>query len=233
VWGALAARVFPVSRRRWDALRHHERVCWVFVGVNFLLYAGLPSYTSFIGEIHVRHAVLATALLPLLAAPPRRRERLAKGALVLLALAAAANAWLHLERFDREARGFDAVVERIPYGARILALTWDANGEVMRTKPYWHFAAYAQARRGGLVAQTFPAMFWNLPVRLREDAGLPATPAVLFAKPYLFDYERFGYAYDHVLVRQGETEGRDRFARFPYRLVFEAPPWQLWRRPGP
>ena len=56
----------------------------------------------------------------------------------------------------------------------------------------------------------------------------PPRRRVLFAKPYLFDYASFGYFYDHVLVRTGETKGRDHFAEFPYELVFEAPPWQLW-----
>jgi arylsulfatase A-like enzyme len=140
-----------------------------------------------------------------------------------------ANPWFHLVRFDREARGFDRVVERIPFGARLVALTWDANGAVMRTKPYWHFGAYAQARRGGLLAQSFPRMFWNIPVRMRADAHVPVSPVSLEAKPYLFDYQTFGFAYDHVLVRTGETKGRDRFRVFPYQLVFEAPLWQVWR----
>jgi hypothetical protein len=136
-------------------------------------------------------------------------------------------------RFDREARGFDAVVAHVPYGARLLALTWDANGAVMRTWPYWHFGAYAQARRGGLLAQSFAGMFWNLPVRERGDSGVPDSPPNLFAKPRLYDDASFGHAYDHVLVRGHDREGRDHFAVFPFELVYEEPPWQLWRRiPG-
>ena len=100
----------------------------------------------------------------------------------------------------------------------------------MRTWPYWHFGAYAQARRGGLISQTFPRdVPGTFRVRMRADARIPATPSHLFEKPYLFDYRTFGFAYDHVLVRTGETKGRDRFPEFPYQLVFEAPPWQLWR----
>jgi hypothetical protein len=228
-WAVLAA---PPSGDacRWRALTHHERVLWAFAGANLLLFALVPPYTSLVGEVHIRHAVIGTAVLPLLAARggSLRRARRATAALAILAVITIAIAWDHLIRFDREARGFDQVVERIPYGARLVALIWDANGAVMRTKPYWHFGAYAQARRGGC-SHTFPRIFRNLPVRMRADLPIPETPIGLDAKPYLFDYQAFGYAYDHVLVRMGETKGRDRFPEFPYQLVFEAAPWQLWR----
>jgi len=238
-WAVLAAPVFPVTRARWRALSHHERVLWAFAGVNLLLFAvvpasvfaGGPTSASLVFEIHVRHAVIAMAVLPALASQgtSRRRARWATAALAILALATIAIACVHLIRFDREARGFDQVVERIPFGARLIALTWDANGAVMRTMPYWHFGAYAQTRRGGLLAQSFPKMFRNIPVRMRADAQVPDSPASLESKPYLYDYQAFGFAYDQVLVRTGKTKGRDRFPVFPYQLVFEAPPWQLWR----
>lgn len=229
-WAVLAAPVFPVSRERWRALSHHERLLWVFAGVNLLIFAVGPSYTSLVGETHMRHAVIAAAVLPALAAGKSslRRARRAIAALAILALATIAIAWVHLIRFDREVQGFDEVVERIPFGSRIVALTWDANGSVMRTRPYWHFGAYAQARRGGLLSYTFPRVFNNLPLRMRAEARIPKTPTHLFEKASVFDYQAFGYAYDHVLVRTGETKGRDRFPEFPYQLVFEAPPWQLW-----
>ena len=231
-WAVLAARCFPVSRKRWRALSHHERLLWVFVGVNLLIFAVGPSYTSLVGETHMRHAVIATSLLPALAArefSPRRARRAVAGA-------GAAGG-----RHDRETPG--STLSLRPRGARLrsgrssgfpsargsLPLIWDSNGAVMRTQPYWHFGAYAQARRGGLLAYTFPRVFRNLPLRMRDDVQIPRTPPQLFERAYLFDYRAFGYAYDHVLVRTGETKGRDRFPEFPYQLVFEAAPWQLWR----
>jgi hypothetical protein len=233
VWGALAARAFPFSRERWRALAPPERMLWAFAGVNLVLFAILPTATSLVGEIPMRHAVIAMSLLPALVdrGASLARARVAKPALVALALATIAVSGSHLIRFDREARSFEAVIEQVPFGSRIVALIWDANGEVMRTKPYWHFAAYVQARRGGLITHTFPQVFWNLPVRAREDAGVPDIPGQLFAKPQLFDYQAFGYFYDTVLVRTDETRGLDQFPEFPYELRFEAPPWQVWRAP--
>jgi hypothetical protein len=231
VFAALAAPVLPLSRARWRALAFHERLLWLFAGANLLLFAVVPGNTSLVGELHVRHALLAAAVLPALVAPPSgARLRAGAGALVLLGLASVAIAWTNLTRFDREARGFDAVIERVPFGARTLMLDWDPSGAVMRTGPYWHFAAYVQARRGGLVAETFPRMFWNLPVRLREDAGVPPTPRQLFIRPDRFDAEGFGAFYDHIVVRLGGDAAQGHFAEPGYRLVFEAPPWQLWRR---
>jgi type IV secretory pathway VirJ component len=230
-WAVLAAPAFPATRARWRALSHHERVLFAFTAVNLLLYAVVPSYTHLVGEAHARHAVIVVTLLPVLAARggSLRRARWAKAALAILAAITIAIAWVHLIRFDREARGFDQVVERIPFGARVVGLIWDANGGVMRTKPYWHFTAYAQAHRGGLIADSFPRKYRNIPVRMREGLQLPPSPPTLDSKPYLFDYDSFGFAYDHIVMRMGETKGRDRFPVFPYQLVYEAPPWQLWR----
>jgi hypothetical protein len=72
-------------------------------------------------------------------------------------------------------------------------------------------------------------MFWNIPVRARGDTAIPDSPPGLEARPELFDYQAFGYAYDHVLVRTGKSKNPNRFPEFPYQLVYEAPPWQLWR----
>jgi hypothetical protein len=230
-WAALAAPVFPYSRARWRALAHHERVLWAFTGVNLLLYAVLPVHAGLGFEIPVRHSVIAMAVLPALAAPGGSHASARRATFALAALGAVtiAIAWFHLVRFDREVRGFDQVVEQIPFGSRLLALTWDENGAVMRSFPYWHFGAYAQARRGGLLAQSFPRMFWNIPVRMRAEADIPETPPGLEARPELFDYRAFGFAYDHVLVRTGKPKNPNRFPEFPYQLVYEAPPWQLWR----
>lgn len=230
-WGWLAARALPYSRERWRALAPAERVLWAFMLVNLILFASLPTATSLVGEIPMRHAVIAMSLLPALAdrGASLARARSAVPALVALALVTIAVSWTNLIRFDREARGFSAVIEQVPYGSRIVALTWDANGEVMRTHPYWHFAAWVQTRRGGLITHSFPFVFWNLPVRAREDAGVPDIPGELFAKPQLFDYQKFGRFYDIVLVRTGRVQGVERFPVFPYELAFEAPPWQVWR----
>jgi hypothetical protein len=104
----------------------------------------------------------------------------------------------------------------------------------MRTAAYHHFAAYAQARRGGLISRTFPQMFWNIPVDLRRDVGIPDLNVDLEFRPASFDYESYGYFYDWLLVRaRPEQERRiEAIEVFPYELVYRDPPWRLYRSRG-
>jgi hypothetical protein len=125
------------------------------------------------------------------------------------------------------------VIAALPERSRVVALTWERNGRVVETIPYVHFAAYAQARKGGLLATTFPGFFWNLPLRLRDDVGIPPTPISLEMHPQLFDHQSFGRFYDFVLVRGGPHAPPPRDdVGLPYALVYEAPPWRLYRVPS-
>ncbi len=221
----------PGSRARWRALTWQERVAYLVVGGNAALYFLMPRDTPSAMWIHFRHAVIATSLLPLLvpAELPRRARWLAPGGAALLALAGVGNAWAHLLRFDREARGFAEVVAHVPARPRLLSLIFDPRGAVMGGVPYLHFAGYIQARRGGLSGVTF-ARFWNIPVRLRDDSGVPPLPPDFEWAPRKFDFAGFGHYYGYVLVR-GVAPGRRPPVRpFPYRLVLERPPWRLYRR---
>jgi hypothetical protein len=140
------------------ALPHHERVLWLYIALNAVLYLVLPQHTLTAKFVHFRHAILAAVMLPLVV--PRNalaaHPLLSRGALTALAAATIANAWIHLALFDREARSFEGVIAALPERSRVVALTWERNGSVVETIPYVHFAAYAQARKGGLLATTFP-----------------------------------------------------------------------------
>jgi hypothetical protein len=236
-WVAVLGVLYAGGRLGASARRprvaHHERVLGIYVLVHVALYLILPQHTATAKFVHFRHAVLAAALLPLIVpgAWLDVRPRLARGLLVAIAGAAIVNGWVHLVLFDREARSFDGVIAALPERPRIVALSFERNGRIMRTVPYVHFAAYAQAKRGGLIASTFPGLFWNLPVRLRDDAGIPPSPVSLEMRPLWFDYARFGYFYDHVLTRTGPGAGpaRPRGPDFPYELVHDDPPWRLYR----
>ena len=217
------------------ALPHHERVLWLYIALNAVLYLVLPQHTLTAKFVHFRHAILAAVMLPLVV--PRNalaaHPLLSRGALTALAAATIANAWIHLALFDREARSFEGVIAALPERSRVVALTWERNGSVVETIPYVHFAAYAQARKGGLLATTFPGFFWNLPLRLRDDVGIPPTPISLEMHPQLFDHQSFGRFYDFVLVRGGPRAPPPRDdVGLAYALLYEAPPWRLYRVPS-
>ncbi|MFQ5418438.1 MAG: hypothetical protein ACE5FL_15535 [Myxococcota bacterium] len=228
------ARRLPWTADRWRALDSLERTALLYSTLNFALYWVLPTHTESALFLHFRHALLAVALLPLLATDGLLRANPRAGAalLGLLAVATAAVHWTHLVRFDREARPFDAVLAELPEQPKLHFLCWDRAGDVIQTNPYHHFHAYVLAQRGGVTSFSFPEMFWNIPVTLREEAGVPRLPLDVEWHPELFDDEAIGGFYDWVLVRNAGdgSRGVDTLPRFSYELVFADPPWELYRR---
>jgi hypothetical protein len=99
----------------------------------------------------------------------------------------------------------------------------------MRTHAYLHFHAYIQARRGGLISFSFAELFWNIPVRVRDAAGVPVPPEAAEWHPRHYDYDGFGYFYDFVLVRNRPgARGVESLAKFPYERIYSDPPWELY-----
>ena len=230
-----AAGAFPWNRARWHALGRCERIFALFSGLNLALYFALPTHLPSWHYINFRHALLAVAFLPLLAqatdGPGARRTAIAL--LAGLTALTFATHWSHLIRFDREARSFDDVIAQLPDTPRVYFLNWDMDGAVTETHAYHHFHAYIQARRGGLISFSFPELFWNIPVRVRENAGIPKPSGESEWYVRFFDYDEIGDFYDHVLVRKGARKrGVESLAKFPYERIYSNPPWELYRRPA-
>lgn len=228
----LCARNVPLTVSRYHRATPLERVAVVVFAGNLLLYFVLPQATWTAKFIHFRHAFLALSLIPVLARP-LEREHLARAITAVAAGGAIVIAWGHLALFNAEARRIEPVLAQVPRRARIVSLTFDPNGDVMKTWPYLHFSAYAQAEHGGIIAMTFPDSFWNLPVTLRLDVVRPKTPEGLEWNPNVFSEKQFGYFYDTVLVRMPGNRSLARTPSFPFDLVTGAPPWQLYRRGDP
>jgi hypothetical protein len=216
-------------------MSHGERILMLFAALNFALYWALPTDTEKALVIHFRHGLIAVAFLPMLVSDRVLRDSPRAGLLLLSALTALGFAvhWTHLVRFDREARPFERIIEQIPDAPKLYYLDWGYSGAVVQTRPYHHFHAYVQAKRGGLTSFGFPNRFWNIPVRLRDDAGIPEVAHDFEWHPRLFDYDNVGYFYDYVLVRRwpGAKRGAHGLTSFPYELVYADPPWELYRRP--
>lgn len=231
---ALAAPRFPWGWRRWARLPLHDRVLYAYVAVGLNLYLILPTNTGSMKVMNLRLAVLALALLPL-AVPADAFTRFTRPKLAivsLLATFAIANAWVHWLRFDREAKSFDAVLQTLPPRPDLLSLTVDTDGDIMRSHPYVHFAAYAQAERGGFISMSFASLAWTSPVRQRDRDWIPEMPATLEWNPRLYDYDDFGYFFDYALVRGiSEEELRDiPDVHFPFERVASEPPWWVYRQ---
>jgi len=227
-----AAGALPWSRARWHALGRCERTFALYSVLNLALYLALPMHLASGQHIHFRHALLAVAFMPLLAQAPvgPGARRIAPAVLAGLTALTFAIHWSHLFRFDREARSFDDVIARLPDAPKVYYLDWDRSGRVTETYAYHHFHAYIQARRGGVISFSFPEMFWNIPVRLREAAGVPSPAEESEWINRLFDYDEIGDFYDYVLVRKrARQRGVESLAKFPYERIYSNPPWELYR----
>ena len=167
----LSRRSVPTTRARWKQLSQHQRVAWAFIGLNAILYLGMPELSIAANNAVFRHAELAALALPLTLGAEDASDAPHWARLGLLALAASViiSSWHHFRRFDKEARSFDAIIDAVPERPRMAQLTYDRYGQVARAPVYIHFAAYAQAVRGGLLAVSFPVKFWNIPISVRSD----------------------------------------------------------------
>ena len=228
----LAARGFPVTWARWIRLGVHGRISYILILANLVAYFVVPVATPTAKFIHIRHAIMAAMMLPLIVsnADYRRIGILAKVLPVILATMALGNSWWHFWRFEQEAGDFDAIVAAIPNRSHIAQLTYDQKGAVMRSHPYLHFGAYAQAQKGGVFAVSFPILFWNIPLKGRRNSDMPETPKNMEWSPGRFSTYQMGDFYDTILVRQARDRNSGTHMRSPYNLVAAVGSWKLYRR---
>ena len=228
-------RSLPITISRWRRLGVHGRASTLLVLANLVAYFLLPMATPTAKFIHFRHAVIAAMLLPLVVAAAElpKHRRLASVASVVVALAAAGNTWWHFNLFEHEAHGFDAILAAVPERANIVQLTYDSKGGILRSHAYLHFGAYAQARKGGVIAVSFPILFWNIPLKARENTDRPDTPKNLEWAPGRYSERRMGNFYDTILVRQKGVEAVPLYLTRAYDVVASSGPWKLLHRAGP
>ncbi len=225
---------FPATVARWRRLEAPERAFYAYAALNLVLYFVLPLSTPTAKMLSVRHALLAASLLPLcLRSQEYLETRLSRTLCGVLAGAVILNSWAHLWLFAKEARPFDRVIAALPERPKLLALNLDPYGGIMANHPYCPYAAYIQAERGGLLAETFPRVFWNVPASFRSDVVVPETPFNFGLQPELYSYPGFGYYYDYVLVRGRPGRRIPAAPQFPYELMLADGPWQVYRRAAP
>ena len=234
-WWLLAVLVLTARRlseglESWSALTAPERVFALYTSLNLLLYFVLPHHTPTAKFIFFRHASMALCLWPLLipALPAARSLRVGRVLVGGLAGLVLWTHWSHLWAFDQEARDFDAIVEAMPEAPRVLPLNVEGNGAFLKTEPYAHFVAIAQTRRGGVVATTFPQLFWNIPLRLRDDLDRQPTPAGFEFFPLDLYRPELAQWYSHVVARLPPEMVLVESQFFPFRQVAKSGAWRLY-----
>jgi hypothetical protein len=203
----LVWRSLPLTWGRWRRLGVHERVAYVLLMANLAAYFLLPVATATAKFISFRHVLLSAMLLPFVVSECdyARAPRFAKILPAVLAAAALANTGWHLWRFDREARDFDTILAMLPRRPRIAQMADDSA--IMRSNAYMHFDAYGQAEHGGVLVDSFPLRFWNVPVRGRATArGVAASDHLEW--PHAAGPSRDENGYDCFLLRDASGQLR-------------------------
>jgi hypothetical protein len=206
--GALAIIILlwqsPEHRAPSDPQLRALAICWA------ALYCVIPKV--FIATWFIFERFPTWALAFLVAAVPvvtTARATVLAHAAAMVALAAGLNTVFHLARIPGE-RDADAIIDDIPAGKRVVAVTWSNDGLPVVLREMWvHVLAYYQARRPGLIGYSF-AKFESMPVHYRPGIAPPFVPGGMEwdARKYdpHTDYARY---FDVVLVRTPDSAPDD------------------------
>jgi len=210
----------------------------LIVGGLLALYVLAPLARGWVWPIAPRFLVLGTMLLVVVLPFPERgwvRRGLVL-AHVALAVVAVVDTAVHFRRFARESGDVESAIACVPAGAHLVAWVPDPASEHLAYWPYTHFAAFAQAERGGSYAFSF-ASHPSAPVAWRTPP--PEVPPNGF-QPHRVDPESALEPFDTVFVRGEEA----RLTAPRFERICAGGAWSVWRarsaaevagrsRPGP
>ncbi len=141
--------------------------------------------------------IFLAGALPLRLLP--RRDEL-RAAAATIAVAAGANA-LRAWATAGEARDASDIIDAVPEGHKLLAVTFDPGPERLTREVFVHLPAVYQARRRGEIAYTF-TKFESMPVHYRRGLAPPSVPPGFEWDANKYDVRAaWARAYDLTLVR--------------------------------
>jgi hypothetical protein len=201
------------------------------------LYALVPEHWLHYFMLYQRFAplLLIFFLAGLLPGRPALPPHLLRGCLLALLAAWAALAGARFQRFAGEAQGFDGVIARLPAAPRLEQAAFAPGSSAFGGLPlFLHFAAYAQAARGGELAHSFaryphalaryrgyPAEGWN-----REEGDEWHPERIPTAPP------PGRTPFEYVLARSSSDRAGLLFPRGGATLLAHEGLWWLYRREG-
>ncbi|HET8538438.1 MAG TPA: hypothetical protein VFL83_01070 [Anaeromyxobacter sp.] len=224
----LVAATVPLAGRRLG----RDVARWLPAAVCTAAFLLSPSVVFGTALIHERFAVLAGAFLvvaaaPLAGGPATVRLRVARGAVVAVAVG-----WLivlggRFRGFDAEAAGFDTVAAHMVPHRKALGLIFTPASAHVPGAPHLHAIAWYQAQKGGVVGFSFATFFPEL-IRYGPNASGPVARELLAWRPLGFAWQRDGW-YDYFVVRAPvDPRALFRQATVPIRLVVRDGEWWLF-----
>ncbi|MFN7974820.1 MAG: hypothetical protein U0166_21125 [Acidobacteriota bacterium] len=211
LWG-LPVGALLLARWRGGAGGHDgaRRERFVLPVISAALLAIAPDATSFVENVAMKHSAFLFFSLPALV-PARLLDRRGRATFALFAVASVGVHAVAHARFDREARGFDAVMAAVPRGATVLPLMFAPGSSALSWHvPYLHYGHLVQAERGGLgrEIETRP----QYPVRMRPEGITGMTPFVHM--PWLVTARVMAIQPDFVVMKgRGAVLLGDRWVR--------------------
>lgn len=182
-----------------------------------VLYLATPYRVGPAVMLNVRLApvVVLFAVLPL------RFPRGIRGDLAFLPVLAAnlvggATAFAQMSRARADLGDVDALLAKIPAGARVVTLSFEGEPTVTHLAPYLHIGSYHRVRRGGVASFSFSEL-QHWPLHFRDDARPPPKNVVFWdSVPCSYKNTVDGVYYDAVIV----LGDHDPFAHAPPGPVF-------------
>jgi hypothetical protein len=130
-----------------------------------------------------------------------------------------------------EMSGFDAILERMPLGSRVLLLSFRRSSRYIGFPPWIHVAAYHRVWRGGVASFSFSELsHWSLQYRPGYDP--PKHHAFWDAQPCDFRNAEDGPYYDYVIVRGTVDPFRDEPPGPAWRAAVKVHDFTLWEKTG-
>lgn len=203
---------WPREKTAAEPIMKAEAITWS------ALYCVVPKV--FIATWFVFERFPAFAVVSAVAAAPIANgfapERWIRKAAAALAIASGLNTVWHFRAIPDEADA-SAILDDIPEGKRVIAVTWSNTGQPVVLREMWvHLLAYYQARRPGQIAYSF-AKFESMPVHYAVGKAPPAIPGGMEWDGNKYSpFEPYARYWDTVLVRSpdGEPEADPRFRTF-------------------
>lgn len=204
---------WPREKTPADPIMKTETITWA------ALYCVIPKVfiaTWFVFERFPPFAVVfAAAAAPIAKGGFVHGRWIQKGAAAVALLSSLNTIW-HFRVIPDEADA-DAILDDIPEGRRVIAVTWSNTGHPVVLREMWvHLLAYYQARRSGQIGYSF-AKFESMPVHYAVGKAPPAIPGGMEWDGKKYDpFEPYARYWDTVLVRapDREPEADPRFLTF-------------------
>jgi len=204
-------------------------VRWLPLAAALGFYFALPNRAFSAWMFSTRFSVFVAifALLLVVPAASAGRRRLGRSLMLAFALSWMGFITVEFRAFDAEARHFDALLERMAPGRRVLGLNFDPGYDHVGGLPvFGHFHMWYQAKKGGLAEPAFAIGYPNLVVYRHGPFSHPE----LSLHPERFDFARDGRFFDYFLVRSEVDVGARLFAGAPVVFAARSGRWWLYRR---